>query len=146
VIHTQHLRRFEGAKLMDSNPNDPTYNAPPQEVIPPAPVPAAGGLSENSAAALSYLTFIPAIIFLVMEPYNRSAFVRFHAIQCIAFSVVAFAIHLVLMFIPIIGWLISLLLTVVFFILWVMCIMKASKGEWYKLPFIGDFAMSQAKA
>ena len=59
---------------------------------------------------------------------------------------VAFAIHLVLMFIPIIGWLISLLLTVVFFILWVMCIMKASKGEWYKLPFIGDLAEKQANA
>ena len=81
-----------------------------------------------------------------MEPYNRSAFVRFNAIQCIAFSVVAFAIHLVLMFIPFLGWAISLMLTVVFFILWVMCIMKASKGEWYKLPLIGDFAMNQSRS
>jgi len=129
---------------MDSNdPNVP----PPYNAVPPTQAPSvtAGGLSENSAAALSYLTFIPAIIFLVIEPYNKSAFVRFNAIQCIAFSVVAFGAHIVLIFIPIIGWLISLVLTVVFFVLWVMCLMKASKGEWYKLPIVGDFAMGQAK-
>ncbi len=132
---------------MDSNdPNvPPPYTSVPPVGVPP-PVTASGGLSINSAAALSYLTFIPAIIFLVVEPYNKSVFVRFNAIQCIAFSVIAFGVHIVLLFIPIIGWLISLVLTLVFFVLWVMCIMKASKGEWYKLPVIGDFAMGQAKA
>jgi uncharacterized membrane protein len=129
---------------MDYNPNDPAGASVP---VNPVPAPATvGGLSENSAAALSYLTFIPAIIFLLIEPYSKSAFVRFNAIQCIAFSVVAFAIHIVLIFIPIIGWLISLFLTLVFFILWVLCIMKASKGEWYKLPLIGDFALKQSQS
>jgi uncharacterized membrane protein len=132
---------------MDYSPNDPTqpppYSAVPTQ--PSGPPVAVGGLSENSAAAISYLTFIPAIIFLVVEPYNRSPFVRFNAIQCIAFTVVAFGIHIVLLFIPFLGWLISLVLTVVFFVLWVMCIMKASKGEWYKLPIIGDFALGQSK-
>jgi uncharacterized membrane protein len=133
---------------MDPNSTDPTAAPPQAEYIPPPqypPQPAAGGLSDNMAGALAYVTFIPAIIFLILEPYNKSAFIRFHSIQCIAFSVVAFAIHLVLMFIPLIGWAISLLLSLVFFILWIMCILKASKGEWYKLPFIGDFAMQQAK-
>jgi uncharacterized membrane protein len=134
---------------MEYNPGDATGGVPPVQPPPPTPYPPApvsGGLSQNNAAALAYLTFIPAIIFLVMEPYNRNAFIRFHAFQCIAFSVVAFAIHLVLMFIPIIGWAISLLLTLVFFILWIMCIMKASKGEWYKLPIIGDFALTQSRS
>lgn len=139
---------------MEYNPGDATGGVPPVEPPPPTPYPPApyppapvsGGLSQNNAAALAYLTFIPAIIFLVMEPYNKNAFIRFHAFQCIAFSVVAFAIHLVLMFIPIIGWAISLLLTLVFFILWIMCIMKASKGEWYKLPVIGDFALTQSRS
>ena len=34
------------------------------------------GLSDNSAAAIAYITIIPAIIFLVLEPYNRKPFVR----------------------------------------------------------------------
>jgi uncharacterized membrane protein len=93
------------------------------------------------------VTIIPAIVFLILEPYNRSAFVRFHAIQCIAFSVVAFVLHFVAMMIPVIGWLIiSPLLFLLFLVLWIMCVIKASKGEWYKLPFIGDFAMTQSKA
>ena len=131
---------------MDSNPNDPTA-APQPEYIPttPYPPPAASGLSDNTAAALSYITFIPAIIFLVLEPYNKSAFIRFHAIQCLAFSVVSVGIHLVLGLIPFLGWVISAMLSVVFFVVWVICVLKASKGEWYKLPVIGDFAMQQAK-
>jgi uncharacterized membrane protein len=31
------------------------------------------------------------------------------------------------------------------FIVWLIALMKASKGEWYKLPFIGDFAEKQAR-
>ena len=122
----------------------PGGTVPVDPVYPTQPLPAAGGLSENMAAALSYITFIPAILFLVLEPYNRSKFIRFNAIQCIAFSVVAFALHTVLFFIPIIGWIISALLSLAFLVLWIICILKASKGEWYKLPFIGDFAMQQA--
>jgi hypothetical protein len=30
------------------------------------------GLSENGIAALSYITFIPAILFLILPPGNRS--------------------------------------------------------------------------
>ena len=129
---------------MEYNPSDPAGAPMPVEPLTSTPGPMAGGLSENTAAALSYITFIPAIIFLVLEPYNRSKFIRFHAYQCIAFSVVAFVTHLVLMFIPIIGWLISLVLSLVFLVLWIMCILKAIKGEWYKLPIVGDFALEQA--
>jgi uncharacterized membrane protein len=134
---------------MDPNPNDPTAAPPQAEYIPSPqypPQPTASGLSDNMAGALAYITFIPAIVFLILEPYNKSAFIRFHSIQCLAFSVIAFAIHAALMFIPIIGWAISLLLSLVFLIFWILCILKASKGEWYKLPVIGDFAMQQAKA
>ena len=32
------------------------------------------------------------------------------------------------------------------FIVWLFVILKASKGEWYKLPLIGDFAEKQARS
>ena len=44
---------------------------------------ASSGLSDNAAGALAYLTVIPAIIFLIVEPYNKNSFVRFHSWQCI---------------------------------------------------------------
>ena len=115
-------------------------------------VPAAGGLSEN-AAAISYITIIPAIIFLVLEPYNRMRLVKFHAIQCIALHVAWIAtwialtiLHLALHFIPLISVLfvlVDLAVCVGFFIAWLLCILKASKGEYFKLPIIGDFAEKQ---
>jgi uncharacterized membrane protein len=45
------------------------------------------GLSDNAAGGLAYITIIPAIIFLIVEPYNRSSFVRFHAWQCIFLTI-----------------------------------------------------------
>ena len=39
------------------------------------------GLSDNAASALAYVTFIPAIIFLVLAPYNQKPVIKFHAIQ-----------------------------------------------------------------
>ncbi len=53
--------------------------------VPAAP--AAGAMADNVAGMLAYVTIIPAIIFLVMEPYNRNRFVRFHSFQSIFFGV-----------------------------------------------------------
>ena len=115
----------------------------------PAPVVVAqtqGGLSDTAAGAIAYLTFIPAVIFLVMEPYNRNKFVRFHAFQCIALTVVSVAAHIAVNFLPLIGLVISFALSLIFFVAWLICILKASKGEMYKLPVIGDFAEKQANS
>jgi uncharacterized membrane protein len=121
------------------------------------PVAAAGsGLSENAAAAISYITIIPAILFLVIEPYNKMPFVRFHAFQSIGLTVIWFALWILitvlrvaLHFIPLIGLLFlfaDLVICLGMFIIWLIAVMKASKGEWYKLPFLGDFAEKQARS
>jgi uncharacterized membrane protein len=125
-------------------------------VPPPGAAPvASGGLSENSAAAIAYLTFIPAIIFLILEPYNKMPLVRFHSIQCLALCVVSFVLHIGVMIVSIalhvipLMWILTSMLhvvvTLVIFLAWLIAIIKASKGEWYKLPFIGDFAEKTAR-
>ena len=120
------------------------------------PVAAGSGLSENAAGAIAYLTIIPAIIFLVVEPYNKIPFVRFHSFQSIGLCVVWFVLwfvvtilQVVLHFIPLIGFLFvlaHLAIALGMFLIWLFVILKASKGEWYKLPFIGDFAEKQARS
>src|ERR1700722_351953 len=52
------------------------------EAVSSAPA-AAARLTHHVPGALAYVPLIPAIIFLVMEPYNRNRFIRFHAFQCI---------------------------------------------------------------
>jgi uncharacterized membrane protein len=127
---------------------------PPNYVVQPAA--ASSGLSDNAASAIAYLTIIPAVIFLVLEPYNRIPLIRFHSWQSIGLGIAAFLLHVIvsvaqitLHFIPGIFLLFSLVHLVVavgLFVLWLICILKASKGEWYKLPIIGDFAERQARS
>lgn len=121
-----------------------------------SPAPAApvtiGGLDDNVAGALAYVTIIPAIVFLVLEPFNRKRFVRFHSFQCLFFwvacMVIWFALRIVFQ-IPFFGWLTALLWPVVdlaIFIVWLVLVLKAYQGQMFKLPVIGDIAEKQAGA
>jgi uncharacterized membrane protein len=110
------------------------------------------GMTDNVAGMLAYVTIIPAIIFLVMAPYNRSRFIRFHSFQCIFFAIAWTALWIVLSFIahiPFLGWLTILiwpLIGLAGFIIWIILLLKANQGQMYKLPFIGDMAEKQANA
>ena len=112
--------------------------------MPPPPQAVAGGLAENVAGALAYITIIPAIIFLVMEPYNKNSFIRFHAFNCLGLA----ACGVVLSFftaIPILGWILGPILGLVLACVWLLCIFKAYQGVRYKLPVLGDFVENLAK-
>ena len=112
----------------------------------PAPSSAsAGGLTDNVAAALAYL-FIPAIIFLVIEPYNKNRFVRFHCFQSLFYTVACIVIGIVLGFIPLLGLIVGFLLWIGEIALWVVLVIKAYQGQKFKLPVIGDIAEQQAGA
>jgi uncharacterized membrane protein len=108
------------------------------------------GLSDNAASGLAYITIIPAIIFLVVPPYNQKPIVRFHSWQSIFLFIAWFVIHIGFMIvgrIPIIGWftgLLSLLVSLGLFILWIIVLIKAFNGERFKIPVIGDLAAKQA--
>lgn len=110
-----------------------------------------GALPERIAGALAYLTFIPAIVFLVVEPYKKNRFVRFHSIQCLlvwaAAALVALALKvagLVLFIIPVVGPLFVVLVLVLAVLaavaVWLVLVVKALQGEIFKLPVLGSFA------
>jgi uncharacterized membrane protein len=101
------------------------------------------GMDENVAALVTYVFgLVTGIIFLVIE--KESKFVRFHAFQSILISAVYIILNMVLGFLPIIGWLLTLLLAPIFFILWLFLLYQAYQGNLFKLPVIGDIAEEQA--
>jgi uncharacterized membrane protein len=108
-----------------------------------APAAATGGMNDNLAGALSYIPIV-AIIFLLIEPYNKSKFVRFHAFQCLFMAVAWIATGFVLAVIPIIGWLLIPIVALGFFILFVVCFIKAYGGNIFKVPVVGELAAKQA--
>ena len=102
------------------------------------------GLTDNIAGMLAYVTIIPAIVFLLLEPYNRNRFIRFHSFQCIFLCIVLVVIHVVLLAVPIIGWAISIFVNLGALVLWIVLLLKAYQGQKFKLPVIGDLAEKQA--
>ena len=108
------------------------------------------GLSDNAASGLAYVTFIPAIVFLVTSPYNQNRTIRFHCWQSIFLFVACIAVDIalgLLLHIPFLGFMTLLLWPLVglaFFILWILCLIKAFNGQTFKLPIIGDLAEKQA--
>ncbi len=110
-----------------------------------------GVLPRSIAGGLAYLTFIPAIIFLTLDPYRHDRFVRFHSIQCLllwaAGLVIGLALRLlamVLFLIPVVGILLVSILSVLtglaVFFLWLVLIVKALQGETFKLGVLGALA------
>lgn len=109
------------------------------------------GLSENAAGGLAYITVIPAIIFLLVEPYNRNSYIRFHSWQCIflaaAWVVVDIGLAIFgsfLSFFRLLTFGLYPLVALGMLILWIMVLIKAFNGERFKLPIIGEFAEKAA--
>ncbi|HEY3972629.1 MAG TPA: hypothetical protein VGM18_06470 [Candidatus Sulfotelmatobacter sp.] len=116
-----------------------------------------GSLPENVAGAIAYLTFVPAILFLVLEPYKKNRFVRFHSAQCLVLwmggILLAIALKLasvVLFIIPLLGppivVLVSIVVALGLFVIWLVLLVKAFQGEMFQLPLLGEFAAHYAGA
>ncbi len=109
-----------------------------------------GILPEAFAGALAYF-LVPAIVFLLVEPYNQNRFVRFHSFQCIGVWLAAVAaaavlriLGVVLVAIPRLGpllvWLVFMLVILALIMTWMVLVVKALLGEMFKLPVVGEFA------
>jgi len=100
------------------------------------------GLSANVAGLLCYVAgWITGIVFLVLE--KRSTFVKFHAYQSIMTFGVLTVAQLVLGWIPFVGWVLTILIGILMFILWIILIIQAGSGKMWKVPWAGDWAEKQ---
>ena len=105
---------------------------------------AAGGLTSNVAGLLCYAGwFVTGIVFLVLEPYNRDPFVRFHAFQSIFYTVASIILLGVVSWIPFLGGVFAGILWFGFMALWVVLMLQAYQQKKWKLPVIGDLAEKQ---
>ena len=110
-----------------------------------------GALTENVAGGLAYFTFIPAIVFLRVTPYNTNRFVRFHCFQCLLLWAAAVLIAVILklgglalFMVPLVGPPLVVVISVVaafaLLAVWAVLVVKAFQGEMFKFPLIGIFA------
>ena len=112
------------------------------------------GLSDNSLGAIAYITVVPALFFLAIPPYNKKAYVRFHAWQSVVLSVLGFILCLVLSFFPTLNTYLEslvvylglyLLVWLVWTLVSIWCAIQALNGKRVMLPLIGVWADQQSK-
>lgn len=132
---------------------------PPQEPPAGTPPPAGGptgaettstGLDPKLAGLLCYiLSPVTGLIFYLVE--KTHSIVRFHAAQSIVFGVASIVLLVILGIIGIIlyqiSWtlgnlfnLVSMLIYLGLFIVWIVLLVKGYSGERWKLPLLGDMA------
>jgi uncharacterized membrane protein len=119
---------------------DEPQAVPSVPIPPPAAAAADSGLADNVAGALAYLTFVPAVLFLILEPYNKRRFVRYNAFQCLGLYVAGIVLAIPCA-IPILGWFIwTPLYGLTMFATFIYCIVKTYGGTKVVLPVIGKYA------
>ena len=136
-------------------------NDPPVQASAASPVPAtksSTGLDENVASLLAYVFgIVSGLIFFLIEKDSR--LVRFHGMQStllagvfwvgeIALWILSTIIVIIISQISgLLGTLVWALLGLLAFVLgigaligWVLCMIKAYQGQYFKLPVLGNFA------
>jgi uncharacterized membrane protein len=155
----------------NSVPTQPVMTAPnpgqgwsgtavaPNAGVAPAMASAAGtGLTRNIAGALAYsLGIITGVLFLVLEPYRRDSFVRFHAFQSIFYFVFAVAFSIawsivVGILMNISGWVLvvsfplRMIISLGMFGLWLYLMFQAYNEREFRIPILGAIASKQAQS
>ena len=102
------------------------------------------GMRASAAGWLSYLGgWVTGLIFLLLKRENR--FVRFHSMQSLIFFGAMSMVTTEFSHIPLFGF-IGAGLGFVSFICWIVLIVKAARGRYYKLPIIGEYAEKWANS
>ncbi len=123
------------------------YGTPPYGSQSPLG-PTSMGMQPNVEAGLSYVFgWVTGLIFFLMEKQNR--FVRFHAMQSILFFGGLTVVRIILGFvdvlgIPFLGGLAWTAVGIIGLIGYILLLINAFQGKYYKLPIVGDYAEKYA--
>lgn len=116
------------------------------------------GFKENELGALAYLTPIPALLLLIVEPFRRNRFIRFHSYQCLFLTLAAIVLSAIVTLVALVMSVLAAIFSILGFLggllsgasqllllgMWVFAAYKAWRGDEYRLPLIGELASRHA--
>ena len=106
----------------------PPSVTPSSPAAPPAEPPSASANEDKTVAILSYITLIGFIAAIIMNSSKKTQLGAFHLRQTLGLFLTG-----LLMIIP----LLNILIGICLFILWVMGLITAIKGEMKPIPLLG---------
>lgn len=89
-------------------------------------------------AIVSYLTLIGWIIAFVLYQNDKSELAIFHIRQTLGIYLIGI-VGVLFFWIPLIGWILSIILPIFIFVLWIVGLINAAQGETKPVPLVGDF-------
>lgn len=109
-------------------------NTTPEQTPPPV-------VNEDKIVAIiSYITLIGFIAAIIIHSNKKTKLGAYHLRQMLGYFLTCIAIgfcEVILLFIPILGWLAVIVLWVAMFVFWVMGLVSAIKGEMKPMPLVG---------
>ena len=98
----------------------------------------------NLAGLSCYLLgWVTGIVFLIAA--RKNPFIRYHALQSIVTFGLITLVAIIFAAIPVIGWILTWILLVLAAVPWILLMVKAGQGQWYKLPLTGNIAGKQLR-
>jgi uncharacterized membrane protein len=107
---------------------------PPSDSATPPPV--VSTTEDKTVAILSYITLFGFIAAVVIHSNKKTQLGAFHLRQTLGFFITGFA-AIILVVIPILGLLLLPLFGLAMFVLWLLGLLSAVKGEMKPMPFVG---------
>lgn len=88
------------------------------------------------------MAIVAYILFFVplLTEAKDSPFVKFHVKQAIVLIISSIVVSILGTIIPIIGWILAPIISLVLFVFWIMGIMNAVNGEAKQVPVVGKYA------
>jgi uncharacterized membrane protein len=132
--HRLTRRAFAIASALSFLANPKNERKPAMETAQ-TPPPAAAG-EDKTVAIVSYLTLIGFIAAIIIHSNKKTKLGAFHLRQMLGF-ILSWLVLFVLIFIPIIGWILIPVFYIFMLVCWIMGLIAAINGQMKPMPLVG---------
>lgn len=101
------------------------------------PLDSAKEVEGKNIAIIAYITIIGLIIAFIMNNEKKAPFASYHIRQCVGLLVTGLALSFVNV-IPILGWIVSIIGSLVMIYMWIIGLINAVNGKEKPLPILGE--------
>lgn len=94
-------------------------------------------IENKTIGIVAYLTVIGLLIAFVMNQEKKDAFGTYHIRQALGITVSGIALSFIAI-IPILGWIVAILGSLLLFVMWIMGLINAINGNMKPVPVFGE--------
>jgi uncharacterized membrane protein len=117
----------------------PTKTKPMPDAQNQTPPPATAG-EDKTVAIIAYITLIGFIVAIIVHMNKKTKLGAFHLRQMLGFILTSIAVvfcEVILVFIPVLGWLCFVALWASMLVLWILGLVAAINGQMNPMPVVG---------